>query len=202
MPNRLSRSLSFRLLAIFLVLGGLFVFGTFKAIQRFYNSDEIRGLISGHLSLHVHYVREDIGTPPRIDRALEITRNVPVDIRILGPDIDWASDPNFPRLGDLEFGPSPMFSDDPSAWVDELRGIDFARTEAHAFLRMQQGGYDIVVSSPRIADVGRGPNGLLCRLRQIVGEKFRPAARSDVEVFDGQRVLLDELPPWFDLIAH
>ena len=158
MPNRLSRSLSFRLLAIFLVLGGLFVFGTFKAIQRFYNSDEIRGLISGHLSLHVHYVREDIGTPPRIDRALEITRNVPVDIRILGPDIDWASDPNFPRLGDLEFGPSPMFSDDPSAWVDELRGIDFARTEAHAFLRMQQGGYDIVVSSPRIADVGRGPN--------------------------------------------
>lgn len=158
MTSRLFRSLSLRLLAIFLLLGGLFVFGTFKAIQHFYNSDEIRGLISGHLSLHVHYVREDIGTPPRIDRALEITRNVPVDIRILGPDIDWASDANFPRLEQLDFGPSPLFSDDPGAWVDELRGIDFARTESHAFLRMQQGGYDIVVSTPRIADVDSGPN--------------------------------------------
>ena len=76
MFNRLSRSLSFRLLAIFIVLGGLFVFGTFKARQRFYNSDEIRGLISGHLSLHVNYVREDIGTPPRIDRAISITQRV------------------------------------------------------------------------------------------------------------------------------
>lgn len=158
MLSRLFRSLSFRLLAIFLVLGWLFVFGTFKAIQRFYNSDEIRGLISGHLSLHVHYVREDIGTPPRIDRALAITQNVPVDIRILGPGVDWASDPDFPRLEALEFGPSPMFGDDPSAWVDELRGIDFARTDTHAFLRMQQGGYDIVVSSPRIADADRGPD--------------------------------------------
>jgi signal transduction histidine kinase len=157
MFRRLSRSLSFRLLAIFLVLGGLFIFGTFKAIQRFYNSDDIRGLISGHLSLHVNYVREDIGVPPRIDRAIAITERVPVDIRILGPDIDWASDPAFPRLDQLEFAPSPRFSDDPTAWADELRGVDFAGLGDHNFLRMRQGGYDIVVSTPRISDVQEGP---------------------------------------------
>lgn len=157
MFNRLSRSLSFRLLAIFVVLGGLFVFGTIKAIQRFYNSDEIRGLISGHLSLHVNYVREDIGAPPRIDRALAITERVPVDIRILGPDVDWASDENFPRLETLEFASSPNFSDAPGAWVDELQGIDFAEWQKHNFLRMRQGEYQIVVSTPRIADVQSGP---------------------------------------------
>jgi signal transduction histidine kinase len=157
MPNRLFRSLSFRLLAIFIVLGGLFVFGTFKAIQRFYNSDQIRGLISGHLSLHVSYVREDIGVPPRIDRAVTITEKVPVDIRILGPDIDWASDPAFPRLEQLTFASSPRFSDDPGAWADELQGVDFANLDNHDFLRMRQGGYDIVVSTPRIADVPGGP---------------------------------------------
>ena len=117
MFKRLSRSLSFRLLLIFLLLGGLFVFGTFKAIQRFYNSDQIRGLISGHLSLHVSYVRDDIGVPPRIDRAIAITEKVPVDIRIMGPDIDWASDLAFPRLEELEFASSPRFSDDPGAWA-------------------------------------------------------------------------------------
>ena len=157
MFKRLSRSLSFRLLLIFLLLGGLFVFGTFKAIQRFYNSDQIRGLISGHLSLHVSYVRDDIGVPPRIDRAIAITEKVPVDIRIMGPDIDWASDPAFPRLDELEFASSPRFSDDPGAWADELPGVDFADLDNHDFLRMRQGGYEIVVSTPRISDISDGP---------------------------------------------
>jgi signal transduction histidine kinase len=157
MLRRLSRSLSFRLLVIFLVLGSAFVFGTFKAVQRFYNSDQIRGLISGHLSLHVSYVREDIGVPPSIDRALAITREVPVDIRIFGPDVDWASDPAFPRLEQLEFAPSPRFSEDLDAWADELQDVDFASLDRHDFLRMRQGGYEIVVSTPRISDVTSGP---------------------------------------------
>ena len=157
MFNSLSRSLSLRLLAIFVVLSGMFVFGTIKAIQRFYNSDEIRGLISGHLSLHVSYVQEDIGVPPSIERAIAITEKVPVDLRILGPDIDWASDPAFPRLEQLDFAASPWFSDDPGAWVDELKGVDFANLNRHNFLRMRQGGYEIVVSTPRISDVSDGP---------------------------------------------
>jgi signal transduction histidine kinase len=161
MIRRLARSLSFRLLVIFLLLGGLFVYGTLVAIRWVYNSDDIRGLISGHLSLHVQYVREDIGSPPRIDRAVSITERVPVDIRILGPDIDWASDPDFPRLSELTFGPSPAFSDDPGAWVDELLGIEFASQGDHNFLRMssgENGEYDIVVVSPRISDVRSGPD--------------------------------------------
>ncbi len=170
MPNRLSRSLSFRLLLIFIVLGGLFVFGTFKAIQRFYNSDQIRGLISGHLSLHVSYVRDDIGIPPRIDRAIAITEKVPVDIRILGPDIDWASDAAFPTLEQLDFRPSPRFSDNPGAWADELQGIDFADLDNHDFLRMRQGGYEIVVSTPRISDVSDGP--ALVPLILVLGLSF------------------------------
>lgn len=157
MLRRLSRSLSFRLLAIFLLLGALFVWGTLGALRWVYNSDDIRGLISGHLSLHVSYVLEDIGSPPRIDRAIAITEKVPVDIRILGPDIDWASDDAFPRLADLDFGPSPAFSDDPGAWADELSGVEFAGLDDHNFLKMQSGVYEIVVVSPRISDVSSGP---------------------------------------------
>ena len=152
MLRRLSRSLSFRLLLIFLLLGGSFVYGAFSAIRWVYNSDDIRGLISGHLSLHVQYVRDDIGSPPRIDRAIAITERVPVDIRILGPDIDWASNPAFPALTEFEFGPSPAFSDAPSAWVDELSGVEFASLDGHNFLKMTAGDYAIVVSTPRIGD--------------------------------------------------
>lgn len=161
MLNLLRRSLSVRLMVIFLVLGGLFVLGTMKAIQRFYNSDDIRGLISGHLSLHVHYVREDIGAPPNIERAIAITESVPVDIRILGPDIDWASDANFPALDSLDFAPSPKFSDEPGAWVDELQGVEFAVLGKHRFLKMRQADYAIVVSTPKISDNSPGPDLVL-----------------------------------------
>jgi len=161
MLNRLARSLSFRLLGIFLLLALLFVWGTIAALRWVYNSDEIRGLISGHLSLHVSYVKEDIGSPPNIANAIAITERVPVDIRILGPDIDWASDSGFPKLADLEFGPSPLFSNDPDAWVDELSGVEFAIDERHRFLKMRQGDYDIVVATPPIGDANGGPDVLL-----------------------------------------
>ena len=158
MLEQFSRSLSLRLLAIFILLGGLFVFGTLKAIQIVYNGDDIRGLISGHLSLHVNYVRDDIGSPPNIARAIAITKRVPVDIRMLGPKLDWASDPNFPRLSELEFAPSPTFSDKPDSWVDELKGVEFAEWKHHNLLKISQGDYEIVVSTPRIADEPGGFN--------------------------------------------
>lgn len=158
MLKKLSRSLTFRLTAIFLTLAALFIWGTLGALRWVYNSDEIRGLVSGHLSLHVSYVLEDLASPPRIDRALGITRRVPVDIRISGPGIDWASDDDFPRLEELDFGPSPYFSNEPGAWVDELQGVQFAVYKRHRFLKMHQDGYDIVVVTPRISEQPDSPN--------------------------------------------
>lgn len=157
MLEGLRRSLSFRLLAIFLALAVLFVYGTTVAIRWIYSTDDLRELISGHLALHVDYVRQDIGDPPRIERAIEITRKVPVDIRIAGPDINWASDPNFPEMNELEFGASEIFSEEPGAWLNELEDVEFAVLDQHRFLKIDQGSYAIVVSTPRIADKTSGP---------------------------------------------
>lgn len=144
-----------------MLMGGLFVYGAYQALIWVYNSDDVRGLISGHLSLHVYYVKQDIGTPPNIDNALAITERVPVDIRILGPDIDWSSNENFPMLDTLEFGPSPAFSDNRSAWVDELSGVEFASFDKHRFLKMRSGDYDIVVATPPIGEYPEGPDLML-----------------------------------------
>lgn len=156
MLEGLRRSLSFRLLAIFLALAVLFVYGTTVAIRWIYSTDDLRELISGHLALHVDYVRRDIGDPPRIERAIAITRKVPVDIRIAGPDINWASDPNFPQMNELTFGASEIFSEDPGAWLNELENVEFAVLDEHRFLKIDQGSYAIVVSTPRIADKPAG----------------------------------------------
>ena len=158
MLERLTRSLSFRLLAIFIVLAAAFIYFATVGIRWVFSEDELRELISGHLSLHVDYVRADIGDPPRIDRAIAITEQVPVDIRITGGDINWASDPAFPELGELTFGASDVFSEDPGALLDELTDVEFAITDTHRFLKIDQGDFDIIVSTPKIADTEPGPD--------------------------------------------
>lgn len=158
MFDRVSRSLSLRLLAIFLALGALFAYGASTAVRWVYSEDDLRELISGHLSLHVDYVRADIGNPPRIDRAIAITEKVPVDIRITGPGLDWSSDPDFPAADELQFGASDIFSEDPQAWLDKLADVEFAAQGTHTFLKIDQGDFAIIVSSPRIADDPAGPD--------------------------------------------
>jgi signal transduction histidine kinase len=146
-----SYSLSLRLLAIFLLLAALFAWGVVAGIRWAYSADDLRSLISGHLSLHVDYVRQDIGSPPRLDRALAITQRVPVDIRIDGPDVHWSSDPAFPDPATLRFGPSDYFSSEPGALLDELKGVDFAERDKHNYLRFMEGDTQIIVVTPKIA---------------------------------------------------
>jgi signal transduction histidine kinase len=152
MIRRFWHSLSLRLLAIFLLLAVLFAWGVVAGIRWAYSADDLRSVISGHLSLHIDYVRQDIGSPPRLDRALAITRKVPVDIHISGPGVNWSSDPAFPDPAMLAFGPSDYFSDRPDALFDELRGVEFAARDDHRYFRFDEGGYQIVVVTPKIAD--------------------------------------------------
>ena len=143
MIERLTRSLSFRLLAIFLVLAGAFVYFANIGIRWVYQEDDLRELISGHLSLHINYVRNDIGDPPNIQRAIAITEQVPVDIRIAGAGFDWASDPAFPTMDELQFGESDIFSEDPGALLNELQDVEFAVAGVHRFLKIDQGDFSI-----------------------------------------------------------
>jgi signal transduction histidine kinase len=158
MLEGLRRSLSFRLLGIFVLLACIFIYGATHAIRWVYSEDDLRELISGHLSLHVEYVRRDIGNPPRIDRAEAITSKVPVDIRITGPAINWASHEDFPQLDELQFGASDIFSEKPNAWLDELTDVEFAVRGHTRFLKIHQGDFDIIVSTPRISDPDFGPD--------------------------------------------
>ncbi|MGB5345815.1 MAG: ATP-binding protein [Woeseia sp.] len=152
MLERPSRSLSFRLLIIFLTLAASFVYFSIAAVRWVYDTDEVRELVSGHLSLHIDYVLDDIGEPPRIARAIAITRRVPVDIRIAGPQIDWASDPDFPLMSELDFNTGMALSDTAGAWLSRLPNAEFATFDEHTFLRIRRGDHAIIVASPKIAD--------------------------------------------------
>ena len=133
-------------------MGVVFAYGAILGIRWVYLTDDLRDLVSGHLSLHVEYVKRDIGNPPNVEDALSITQKVPVDIRIAGPDMDWASDPAFPQLSQLRFGDSDIFSDAADAWLADLDSVEFAQLGPHGFLKFSQGDYQVVVSTPKISD--------------------------------------------------
>lgn len=151
MSNRLTRSLSLRLLIIFLLLGVLFAYGAQLAVRWVYATDQLRELVSGHLSLHVNYVRQDIGFPPQIERALVITQKVPVDLRLSGPELDWTSHPEFPLLSQLEFGSGEALDADVQTWLRGLTDVTFATLDGRGYLRMDNGPYAIVVATPALS---------------------------------------------------
>ncbi len=152
MLDTLRRSLSLRLILIFLTLGALFAYGSVTGIRWVYATDQFRELVAGHLSLHVDYVLRDIGEPPRVDRALAITQRVPVDIRLSGPGLDWASDPAFPGIESLSFASAASTSIDTETWLTQVDGLQLATQGKHRFLKLDQGPYQILVSTPKIAD--------------------------------------------------
>ena len=59
MFTRIGHSLSLRLLGIFLLSGAVFAYASIFGLRWVYETDELRELVNGHLSLHIEYVKMD-----------------------------------------------------------------------------------------------------------------------------------------------
>ncbi|MDH3977665.1 MAG: HAMP domain-containing histidine kinase [Gammaproteobacteria bacterium] len=161
--HRVAHSLSARLLGIFFITALVYAFSARFVVELVLDRDTLRETVGSHVALHTTYFLEDLGLPPSIERAREITQTNPMDIRIIGPDMDWASDPNFPDLAHLEFEPSEylkhvkkgMFSMPDG--TDVLGKVGFARHDDHSFVHIEMQDYEIFLSSPKVS-VQPSPN--------------------------------------------
>ena len=158
----IGHSLTARLIGIFVITSLVYVFASRYAVELVVDRHYLREVISAHVSLHVDYLVDDLGSPPDIEKARSIVEQRPMDIRILGPGLDWASDPAFPSLDALRASMEPdqphMFYDqvqnastDSPAWADTLRQMYFTRYDDHSFILLEKDGYQIVFASPKIA---------------------------------------------------
>ncbi|MDP2324198.1 MAG: HAMP domain-containing protein, partial [Gammaproteobacteria bacterium] len=163
MIKQISRSLSARLLGIFILTALVYgVLGRF-VYQLVLDQDYLREVVGAHFSLYADYVLKDIGSPPSIERAKAITQRVPVDIRLSGPGIDWTSDPTFPQPDEIPFGPIPidfLGLDEKSqrnfeSWARNLKLVRFGEYRRHAFVELGHDGYKIIVASPRMSETPR-----------------------------------------------
>jgi signal transduction histidine kinase len=157
MISRITNSLSARLLGVFLITSIIYAFASRYAVNVVLDRDYLRDIAGAHIALHTNYVLEDLGYPPDIRRAEAITRDNPFDIRIDGPDVNWTSSEGFPDESEIPFEPNEFVQrlkasdSDSSAWLPTLQKVAFARYDRHSYVRIEQGEYNILLSSPKIA---------------------------------------------------
>lgn len=156
----IAHSLSARLLAIFILTSIVYGVASRYAVDLVWRTGYLSEVVGAHMALHIDYVLNDIGLPPRLDRARAIVDKVPVDILIRGPDINWSSDPGFPPLDQVPFQRSefllPWAAEQTNVgWINTVQLMEFARYHRRAYVKILDGPYEIVFASPKIADVPR-----------------------------------------------
>lgn len=156
MIAQVTRSLSARLLAVFLATSIAYVAASRYAVELVYDSDYLRQIVGAHISLHAEYVVGDIGNPPDVARAQAIVDRIPVDIRIEGPSLSWSSDERFPALESLPFGPLEFFTlpedgqRELEDWARSLKQVQVARMDDHVYVSLADGDYRVVFASPKM----------------------------------------------------
>jgi signal transduction histidine kinase len=151
--KRFLNSLSARLLGIFLITALLYSYGAYLAVNFVLDRDDLRHMVGPQISYYVDLLLKDIGSPPDIDTAQAIVDRIPVDLRISGPGIEWASDPGFPSVellaaGTVEVGPT---SDDQRIWGETLTRANYVRYEDHRYVQLPHGDYVVTLVSPKIS---------------------------------------------------
>lgn len=158
MIERFSRSLSARLLVIFLLTSLVYGLASRYAVELVLDRDYLREIAGSHMGRYTSYVLKDLGYPPDIERAKAIIAGNPLDVRIDGPGVHWSSDPDFPGPDSIPFEDSAFIerirasSNPQEPWVQALSRLGFARHDRHSFVRIDEGDYRIMFVSPKIAD--------------------------------------------------
>jgi len=156
-------SLSVRLLGIFIIASMVYGYAARHAFSIFADTDYLRQIVGAHLALHSEYILNDIGSPPDISKAQAIVDKIPVDIRIVGPGLDWSSSPHFYPLENIPFGPLEILElsetgrTEVENWARQIEGVVFARYHEHVMIKLEDEGYEIIFASPRISEMPR-PN--------------------------------------------
>ena len=160
MQFRLWRSLTARLLAIFVAAALLFGFGSFLGVSWVLDRDYLRALAGSHMALYTDYMLADLGDPPDPEVAARLADRLPADFQIYGPDVKWASDPDFPAPESIDYGP-PTSSDERNVFSETLGQAGYAVVDDHRFMRLERGAYSIVMVSPKLkqpsTDTNTGP---------------------------------------------
>ena len=111
MLKQFRQSLITRLMMYFLIAGilfvVLFVINMVHGLRVHFKQE-----ILPNIAQYLEYVTQDIGSPPDLNKAMELTQNLSFELRIKGGKLRWQSRDNIPEIELLQFetGPEPYLN--------------------------------------------------------------------------------------------
>ncbi|OMH38915.1 cell wall metabolism sensor histidine kinase WalK [Motiliproteus sp. MSK22-1] len=128
MLTRFIQSIFTRLLAIFVaaILLMALLFGLGHLI---FDSKETDNSYTKHLAEYLDYLIKDIGVPPDLTRAREISNNLAIDIQISSENLQWNTHPDFAAVEQFHY----ITLDDADIQVSTRRGLKIAKIEKNGY---------------------------------------------------------------------
>lgn len=88
--SRITHSLSAKLLVLFIIAGMILILLVVGILGKGF-SRHFRQSIQPFMIHYVQLLEEELGNPPKLEHARRITRNIPIDIHVYGPDQNWST---------------------------------------------------------------------------------------------------------------
>ncbi|MGI9319737.1 MAG: sensor histidine kinase [bacterium] len=101
MINRLIHSLSAKLLLLFICAGAVLLLLVGSIVGKGF-AGHFHTSIKPFMVHYVELMEQQLGTPPDYARARQITRGIPVDIHVFGPNQNWSTSTRLPDRAKLE----------------------------------------------------------------------------------------------------
>lgn len=151
LPQRLKRSLPTRLLLVFLLTALISAAAIVAVVIHGFGS-QWRGNVQPHLMQYLEYVNDDIGIPPDLHRAKELASELPINIYITGPNLDFSSTGQPLELINDEFYPR----DSERRYIKRNRtgspllpdNVDFGSEDDRSILRNRVGEFTLYYELP------------------------------------------------------
>ena len=150
------QSLSLKLTAVFMLTAFAYLFLLTIGFRQIILDDEVRETLDYYQSSYLENVFEDLQYPPTQARAEQLVSSMPFDMKIIGSDIDWSSNQEFPNLDVLSFESRnwdliQIKTDIEIGQDTYIEGGEFARYMNRSFLKVPYGDYIVVLVNPKMS---------------------------------------------------
>jgi len=135
MLKNIRQSLITRLMIYFLLASFVLVL-LFSINIAFGLKVHFKNEILPNIAQYLVYIKDDIGTPPNLEKAKLLSEKLSIKMLIKGPDLNWQSNAISLDINDLDFEAAPM----------PYRHFKIAHRLKHNLILLQQGDYQYYFS--------------------------------------------------------
>lgn len=145
MLERVTHSLSARLLILFICAGAVLLLLVGSLIGKGF-AGHVRTGIRPFVTHYIELMQREIGSPPELEKARELTRGIPVEVHGFSPDQSWSTASQVPDKNDLD----TLFAGK-SQSSNRYRQFQIRSRGEQLFLHSRNGNFDLYfqVNQPR-----------------------------------------------------